>query len=204
MLYAKKTEGAEVSPGIVVEQKEVQRGKPLLWARLDIENSWLYPSSIGSIRMKMILTVALLTCLAAVTYGQKAGKSDNAEFKALSDRYFAAWSSLNPDNAAPLYAKDADLVFYDIAPLKYTGWAEYEKGVRGVLGGFESLRLTPNSDLKATRRSNIAWTTVTFHLSAKQKGGGQMETDGRHTAIWERRGGKWMIVHEHFSAPLPG
>ncbi|HEY3027939.1 MAG TPA: nuclear transport factor 2 family protein [Pyrinomonadaceae bacterium] len=153
--------------------------------------------------MKIILTAALLTCLAAVAYGQKSARND-AEFKALSDRYFAAWSSLNPDNAAPLYAKDADLIFYDIVPLKYTGWAEYDKGVRGVLGGFESLKLTPNGDLKATRRGNVAWTTVTFHLSAKLKSGGQMETDGRHTAIRERRGGKWLIVHEHFSAPLPG
>jgi len=155
--------------------------------------------------MKMILTAGLLICsLASFATGQKASRGD-AEFKSLSDRYFAAWSSLNADNAAPLYAKDADLVFYDIAPLKYTGWAEYDKGVRGVLGGFESLKLTPNNDLKVTRRGNIVWTTVTFHLSAKPKGGGgQMEMDGRHTAIWEKRTGKWLIVHEHFSTPLPG
>jgi ketosteroid isomerase-like protein len=31
-----------------------------------------------------------------------------------------------------------------------------------------------------------------------------MEVDGRHTAIWEKRGAKWLIVHEHVSAPLPG
>jgi len=155
--------------------------------------------------MKLIFAAALLMCLVTpVAFGQKVSKNNDAEFKTLTDRYFTAWSSLNPDNAAPLYAKDADLIFYDIAPLKYTGWAEYNKGVRNVLGGFESLNLTPNSDLKVTRRGNIAWTTVTFHLSAKQKGGGQMELDGRHTAIWERRGGKWLIVHEHFSAPLPG
>lgn len=155
--------------------------------------------------MKLIFAAALLACFVSpVALGQKANKNNDSEFKSLIERYFAAWSSLNPDNAAPLYAKDADLVFYDIAPLKYTGWTEYDKGVRNVLGGFESLKLTPNSDLKVTRRGNVAWTTVTFHLSAKQKGGGQMETDGRHTAIWEKRGSKWLIVHEHFSAPLQG
>jgi hypothetical protein len=42
----------------------------------------------------------------------------DAEFKALIDKYYSVWSSMNTDNAAPLYAKDADLVFYDIAPLK--------------------------------------------------------------------------------------
>ena len=155
--------------------------------------------------MKLIFAAALLACLVSpVTLGQKANKNNDSEFKTLIERYFAAWSSLNPDNAAPLYAKNPDLVFYDIAPLKYTGWAEYDKGVRNVLGGFESLKLTPNSDLKVTRRGSVAWTTVTFHLSAKQKSGGQMEGDGRHTAIWERRSGKWQIVHEHFSAPLQG
>ena len=155
--------------------------------------------------MKLIFGGALLMCLfTPVAFGQKAEQHNNAEFKTLTDRYFAAWNSLNPDNASPLYAKDADLVFYDIAPLKYTGWAEYDKGVRNVLGGFESLKLTPNNDLKVTRRGNVVWTTVTFHLSAKQKSGGQLETDGRHTAIWEKRSGKWLIVHEHFSAPLPG
>jgi ketosteroid isomerase-like protein len=154
--------------------------------------------------MRLILAAALLTCsLTTVVFGQKANSND-LQFKTLIDRYSSAWSSLNPDNAAPLYAKNADLVFYDIAPLKYTGWAEYDQGVRKVLGGFESLKLTPNNDLKVARRGNIAWTTVTFHLSAKQKGGAQMEMDCRHTAIWEKRGGKWLIVHEHFSAPLQG
>ena len=139
--------------------------------------------------MKKILAATLLMLICLVTpaaFGQRANNNNDAEFKTLIGRYYAAWSSLNPDNAAPLYAKDADLVFYDLAPLKYTGWAEYDKGVRNVLGGFESLKLTPNSDLKVTRRGNIAWTSVTFHLSAKQKSGGQMEADGRHTVIWEK------------------
>jgi len=154
--------------------------------------------------MRLILTAALLTCLTTtVAFGQKA-KSNDVEFKALIDRYYSAWSSLDPNKAAPLYAKDADLVFYDIAPLKYTGWTEYDQGVRKIFSGFETLKVTPNSDLKVTRRGNIAWTTVTFHISAKLKSGSPMEAEGRHTVIWERRYGKWLIVHEHFSAPLPG
>jgi ketosteroid isomerase-like protein len=154
--------------------------------------------------MRVILAAAFLTYfMTTVAFGQKT-KSNDLEFKELIDRYSSAWSSLDPSNAAPLYAKDPDLVFYDIAPLKYAGWAEYDQGVRKVLGGFETLKLTPNNDLKVTRRGNIAWTTVTHHLSAKLKGGNAMESDVRQTAIWERRGGKWLIVHEHFSAPLPG
>jgi ketosteroid isomerase-like protein len=30
-----------------------------------------------------------------------------------------------------------------------------------------------------------------------------MEMDARQTLIWEKREGKWAIIHEHNSAPLP-
>ncbi len=129
--------------------------------------------------------------------------SDQQEFQALVDRYYAAWNTGNPENAAPLYAKDKDLVFYDLTPLQYTGWAEYEAGVSNVLASFASAKFTPQSDLRVTRRGSVAWTTVTWHLSGRKKTGEAVELDGRHTAIWEKRGGKWLIVHEHFSAPLP-
>ncbi len=71
-----------------------------------------------------------------------------------------------------------------------------------MLDSFASAKFTPQQDLKVTRRGTIAWTTVTFHLSGKKKTGETVELDGRHTAIWEHRGGTWLIVHEHFSAPL--
>lgn len=135
-----------------------------------------------------------------------AKSAPDGEFKSLIEGYYEAWSSLNVENAAKYYAKDANLIFYDIAPLKYNDWAEYKEGVqKSFFDTISSGKLTPNmNDLKITRRGNIAWTTVTFHLSATPKAGGSMEIDARHTAIWEKRAGRWLIVHEHVSAPLPG
>lgn len=160
--------------------------------------------------MSRILKSALLLCAVSLflisSFGQslKTSKSSGTqqEFEALVDEYYSSWNTGDPDKAAPLYAKDADLVFYDITPLKYTGWTEYDKGVRNVLGSFASATFTRQKDLKVTRHGPIAWTTVTWHLSGKKKTGEAVELDGRHTAIWENRGGKWLIVHEHFSAPL--
>lgn len=117
-----------------------------------------------------------------------ANQSGDGEFKTLIERYYTQWSTLNPDNAAPLYAKDADLVFFDLAPLKYIGWAEYKEGVQKNF--FEKMsggRVTPGNDLKVVRRGNIAWTMVTNHFSIRLKDGRTIETDGRHTAIWEKR-----------------
>jgi ketosteroid isomerase-like protein len=118
-------------------------------------------------------------------------------------RYWKAWSTMNPDNVAPMYSKDADAVYYDVAPMKYNGWDEYKQGFLKAFGGAASATITPNDDLKVTRRGDIAWTGETFHGAVAQKDGGHFELAGRHTAIWEKRGGHWIIVHEHVSAPLP-
>ena len=155
--------------------------------------------------MKKLMFAALLVCVSVLpAMADKVTTAETAEFKALIDKSATAWSSLNPDNAAALYAKDADLVYYDLAPLKYTGWSEYDKGVRQVFAGFETLMLTPGSDLKVSRAGKVAWTTVTYHAAVKMKGTATpMELDARQTLIWEKRDGKWLIVHEHISAPLP-
>jgi ketosteroid isomerase-like protein len=134
-----------------------------------------------------------------------ARSDEQAEFKTLIQRYYAAWNTLDTNNPDQYYAKDADLIFYDIAPLKYNGWSQYKESVQKNL--FETIsagKLTPADDLKITRRGNVAWTTLTFHFYAKPKAGAEINLDCRHTAIWEKRGGKWLIVHEHVSAPLPG
>lgn len=155
--------------------------------------------------LAVIFLFAALLPVAAQTKKAAGKASDDTEFKALIERYYAAWNKGNPDAPAEFYAKDADLIFYDIAPFQYRSWAEYHDGVqKAFFDQVTELKLIPSNDLKVTRRGNVAWTTLSFHLSAKPKAGGAMELDARHTAIWERRGGKWLVVHEHISVPLPG
>jgi ketosteroid isomerase-like protein len=125
------------------------------------------------------------------------------EFSTLITEFYKAWNTLNVANPAKYYSQEPGLIFYDIAPLQYKGWKEYQAGVGQLFQGMSSFQLIPNKDLKVTRRGKLAWTTMTLHISAKQKDGKPMELDARHTAIWEKVKGKWSIVHEHVSVPLP-
>ncbi len=96
-------------------------------------------------------------------------------------------------------------VLYEDSPQRRGGRRDKAGVMKAFFDNITSGKLTPNlDDLKVTRRENVAWTTLTFHLSGKLKAGGSMELDTRHTAIWEKRGGHWLIVHEHISVPLPG
>ena len=163
---------------------------------------------MNSLVRAALVTTCILALLMSAAAQKKAANSKaalEAEFKTLIAEYYTAWSTLDPDKAAKFYAKDADLPFFDVAPLKYKNWADYRAGViKAFTETMSSGKLTPNSDLKINQRGNVVWTTLTFHLSATPKAGGSMELECRHTAIWEKRGGKWLIVHEHVSAPLPG
>lgn len=123
--------------------------------------------------------------------------------KALMDAIWAGWSSGNPANVANYYAKGPH-VFYDITPLKYDSWAQYEKGVQQVIGGFQSLKGTVNNDAQIHRHGNLAWGTATVHHVDVMKDGTKREGDFRWTVIWESNGSEWLIVHEHVSAPLGG
>src|SRR5260370_5446987 len=125
---------------------------------------------------RLLVAIVMVGILYLPAPAQKVRADD---FNDLIKRYYAAWNTLNPDNASFLYAQDADLVFFDIAPLKYSGgWQEYRDSFKkNVAPGFSSLTLTPNNDVKVTRKGNMALTTLTFHLSAKQKDGTTMDFD---------------------------
>ena len=160
------------------------------------------------VKALLALTLTLMVVLAGAAQAKAPARQagGDAEFRKLITDYYADWSKFNTDAPAKYYAKDADLIFFDIAPMKYTSWKEYSAGVqKNFFDTATSATLTPNmNDLKITRRGNVAWTTVTFRLSIAPKAGGTQALEARHTAIWERRGGHWLIVHEHVSVPLPG
>jgi ketosteroid isomerase-like protein len=102
----------------------------------------------------------------------------------------------------PAYAKDADLVFYDILPLKYTGWSAYAEGVKPHFAQFESLKFTPKGRSQDHPPRGPGLDHGTYDLSVKPKGDEAMTLEVRQTLILEKQGKDWKIVHEHFSTPL--
>lgn len=163
------------------------------------------------------LAFALAACALALpacstterSSGGAGGTAPDAEFKTLMDGYYNSWTVQGGNNsqvsgtASKYFAKNADLVFFDLAPMQYHGWAEYQAGVnKHFIDEVESCMLVPNDDLRVTRHGSVAWTTDTLRVKGKMKAGAPIDIAARHTAIWEKQGGSWVIVHEHLSAPL--
>ena len=155
--------------------------------------------------MTKALLILLLTFAGCGPSAPEAPKNQDAtaELKPVIERVLAGWNSLDAKNSAPFYAKDAGLTFYDIAPLKYATWAEYEAGFQKMAASWKSLKLSLNPDLQATRNGNIAWASYTVAFEIEPKEGAGIKGDARTTDIFEKRGNDWIIIHEHVSVPMP-
>ncbi len=154
-----------------------------------------------------LMGIALLTALAASAQskprsGQRQPDGSDAEIRATLEKLYAAWSDLDPAKAAPFYAKDADLTFFDVAPMKYTGWVEYAAGVPQAFAPYRSGSFTLNDDLRVHRQGDWAWATATWRAELTKKDGSQEHLEGRYSVVLEKRGKQWLVVHEHMSAPL--
>ena len=121
--------------------------------------------------------------------------------KVLTQKLWDGWSTLDTANVAKFYASGPH-TYFDIAPLKYGSWDEYEKGVKSVLAGYKSAKFTVNDDLTVHPQGDLVWATATISEQMTTLAGKIEMGNFRWTVIWENEDGKWLIVHEHVSAPV--
>lgn len=114
-----------------------------------------------------------------------------------------AWSAMDPDAAAKFYAKDADLVFFDLTPLQYKGWDDYYLGTKKLFQNYQNLNIRLNEDANVHWKGDLAYATATWNVLGTLADNTQQKLDLRWTVVLERRNGEWVVVHEHVSAPLP-
>jgi ketosteroid isomerase-like protein len=59
-----------------------------------------------------------------------------------------------------------------------------------------------NYDADLHLHADLVWATATIHEEMTTKAGKVEMGNFRWTVIFENEDGKWLIVHEHVSAPL--
>ena len=158
--------------------------------------------------LKRFLIVSLclfvITLSAAAQAKKPAAKKASAgpaPDKAYLQKIWDGWSTLDPSNTAKFYAPGPN-TFFDIAPLKYNSWEDYEKGVKGVLAGYKNAKFTVNDDASIHAQGDLVWATATVADQMTNKAGKVEMGNFRWTVVFENEDGKWLIVHEHVSAPL--
>ncbi len=157
--------------------------------------------------LKRALTVSL--CLVGLTLAGSAQMKKSpmkkaagpAPDKAYLQKIWDGWSTLDPANVAQFYAPGPH-TFFDIAPLKYGSWEEYENGVKGIAARYKSARFTVNDDAAIHPHGDLVWATATIAEQMTSTAGKVEMGNFRWTVVFENQDGKWLIVHEHVSEPI--
>jgi ketosteroid isomerase-like protein len=147
----------------------------------------------------LILAVACSTLTSPISAKEMTAGKAAAPDKAHLQKIWEGWATLDPSNVAQFYASGPH-TFFDIAPLKYSSWDEYQKGVRQVLADFQSAKFTVN-DAELHPAGNYVWGTATIKEEMTHKNGKVDTGNFRWTVVFAKQGGKWLVVHEHVSVP---
>lgn len=149
----------------------------------------------------MIFSLALSLTVSAQEKGSKKKSAAPGLTKEYLQKIWNGWAALNPAEQAQYYARGAH-VFFDIAPVKYNNWEEYQTGVTKVLADYKAAKFIVNDDAETHPAGDIVWVTATIASDMTEKSGKRDLSTMRWTAIFERREGKWLMIHEHVSEPL--
>jgi ketosteroid isomerase-like protein len=153
----------------------------------------------------MLSLWALLAANPAAQAADKVSPAEREEFKTMAYKLWTGWDSLDPSKVAGFYSKDPNNVYFDISPLKFKGWSEYAEVAGKNLAGAQGAKWSPNGDdFNLIKSGDLAVTSLTMNVLFTNKTGVSTKMQVRDTDVWEKQGGKWLIIHEHVSVPSGG
>lgn len=147
------------------------------------------------------LAVAAFTAMLALANLARA--DDKADIAALEKRVSAGIEAKDADAIMANYVPGDSLVVFDIIPPRqYVGWDAYKKDWAGVVGGCADSPKFEISDLDISADRKLAYSHSIQHLTCTDAKGNKLDMTMRATDVYRKVNGKWLIVHEHYSAPI--
>ena len=147
--------------------------------------------------MTRVLLLALLAFASAIGQTRNAA----AEIKPVIERMHRAWETLGMNQVKSLYADNNAALYFDVGSVKSTGLQAHLDDFKPIAADWKTLKLTLNPDFQASAEGNLAWAAFTYQFEITPKRGEVMRGVARSTTLLNKRGGQWLIVHEHSSVP---
>jgi ketosteroid isomerase-like protein len=152
-------------------------------------------------RYRYLISLIFVITISFASFAETKKAANLGPDKAYLQKLLDGWSSLNPANMKQYYVQ-GDHLFFDIAPVKYSNWAEYQTGTTELLGGYKSLKMTLNDDAQIHHEGNLTWAVATIKEESVTVNDKHELGTFRWTVLFQKQpDGKWLIVHEHTSVP---
>lgn len=126
--------------------------------------------------------------------------TDEASVRHVIDQWVKAFRDKSTAAAMALHAPG--IVSFDIVPpLRYVGTTAYSEAWDAAFDSFTGPIILSLSDLHLTVRDDLAYSRSLNRFQATTSGGREVDYWFRWTAVFQKIGGKWLIVHDHTSLP---
>ncbi|WP_378741778.1 YybH family protein [Nocardia brasiliensis] len=126
--------------------------------------------------------------------------TDAAEIRGVIDKWVAAFR--NRDVAAAMAIHAVDTVSFDIVPpLRYVGTDDYRKPWEETFENFTGPIEFEVRDLDITIGGDVAFSRSLNRMTGTMADGQPTDFWFRWTACFQKRDGRWLIVHDHTSVP---
>jgi ketosteroid isomerase-like protein len=155
-------------------------------------------------RATTVVVFALLLVAGLLQPGTAAAQTgDEAQIRALEDRFAAAVSAKDLDAIMKVYLADETLFVFDVVPPRqYVGAAAYRKDWDDFLKGFDGPLKFELSDVAITVDGTIGFGHSIQRVTGKDPKGQPIDVTVRVTDAYRKINGNWLIVHEHVSVPV--
>jgi uncharacterized protein (TIGR02246 family) len=126
---------------------------------------------------------------------------EQAQIRGLLDDWAKAARASDVDRIMAAYAPDI-LSFDAIAQLRFKGTDAYRKHWEACIAMCPGPMIFEIHDLRIEAGDDVAFGHYLLKCGATGDDGTEKTGWMRATVCWRKRSGRWMVAHEHFSAPF--
>ncbi|GMV03903.1 MAG: hypothetical protein AMXMBFR53_01850 [Gemmatimonadota bacterium] len=158
--------------------------------------------------MRVLLPAAAVLLLAAAVPAPAASQTTEdlrsaAEIRALFEEFNAAWERRDPEFIRRYYAHDGTGVFF-FERRQLVGWPRVDTLYANMFANASRGEVRSGYDvLDVQARGDVGWLAANFRLEVTEPSGETSVDEGRQSVVFERRDGRWVVVHRHTSFQAP-
>ncbi|ANJ75276.1 SgcJ/EcaC family oxidoreductase [Ralstonia insidiosa] len=128
--------------------------------------------------------------------------NDEAQVRALIEEWAAAVRAKDVDAVMRHYAPDV-VVFDVMPPLFVKGADAYRRNWQGWFDALEGQADFQFVELHLEVSGDLAYCFSVNRLRARYRDGAKHDAQTRATVCFRKIDGRWLVVHEHASVPMP-
>ena len=111
--------------------------------------------------------------------------------------FYRAFESLEIDRMEAVWLSAPYITCVHPGWQRLVGWGPVMESWRRIFDGTLAMRFTLG-DVRAEIRGNVGWVVLTEGIASRHREG-KVEAEVEATNVFERRDGRWLLVHHHGS-----